>query len=177
MRKRDDLSPEERKRGSVLLTERILGHQWYYMAEYLLCFASYGSEISSWEILQEALKSGKMVYVPKVVQEDAREMRFYRITALEELMEGYRGIPEPVGDTEEYDCTPERSEHTLVLMPGAAFDKFRNRIGYGRGFYDKFLADNPGLQLRTIAVGYKCQLVEELPASDTDIKPCQVICV
>lgn len=171
------MSPEERKRGDILLTERILGHQWYYRAESLLGFVSYGSEISTWEILQEALKSGKKVYVPRVTRGDVPEMHFYRIRALDELAEGYRGIPEPVCDTESYEYTADRAEHTLMLMPGVAFDKFRNRIGYGRGFYDRYLADKANLQLHTIAVGYKCQLVEELPVSDTDIKPYQVICV
>lgn len=177
LRKRNALSPGERERGSVLVTERILGHQWYYRAEYLLCFVSCGSEISTWEILQEALKSGKKVYVPRVTQGAVSEMHFYRIRTLDELTEGYRGIPEPVGDTEEYVYTADRAEHTLMLMPGVAFDKFRNRIGYGKGFYDKYLADKANLQLYTIAIGYKCQLVEELPVSDTDIRPYQVICV
>lgn len=178
VRIRDGLSVEERERASLLLTERILGHQWFYRAEYFLCFVSFGSEISTWEILREALRLGKKVYVPKVPGEgEAPRMRFYRIMSLEELQEGYRGIMEPAGETAEYGYTHETAEHTLMLMPGVAFDGCRNRIGYGKGFYDRFLADKPDLQLRTIAVGYKCQLVEELPASDMDIKPYQVICV
>ena len=65
----------------------------------------------------------------------------------------------------------------MMLMPGAVFDKMRNRIGYGKGFYDRFLADKENLQLRTIGVGFACQLVEELPSEAWDIKPYQVICV
>ena len=59
----------------------------------------------------------------------------------------------------------------------AVFDKMRNRIGYGKGFYDRFLADKENLQLRAIGVGFACQLVEELPSEAWDIKPYQVICV
>ena len=175
--RRDGLDEEERRRGDILLTERILGHQWFYRSEYLLCYVSCGSEISTREILQEALKKGKKVYVPKVVREKTAEMVFYRITNLEELSEGYKGIPEPSGETEAYLYEPGKAESTLVLMPGVAFDRFRNRIGYGKGFYDRFLVDKEELQLRTIAVGYSCQLLKELPASETDIKPYQVICV
>lgn len=174
---RDGLSDEERKKASLILTERIVGHQWFYRSEYVLSFVSYGSEISTVEIMEEALRAGKKLYVPKVIQGQACRMAFYRIRSLEELKEGYRGIPEPSGDSEEYMYSDTAAEHTLMLMPGAAFDRYRTRLGYGKGFYDRYLADKALLQLRTIAVGYKCQLVEMLPWEDTDIKPYQVICV
>ena len=177
LRERDSLSAEARERGDILLTERILGHQWFYRSEYFLCYVSYGSEISTRSILTEALKAGKKVYVPKVLQDNVPEMDFFRIESLRELLTGYKGIPEPAGDTERYACAPETAERTLMLMPGVAFDSFRNRIAYGKGFYDRYLADNPLLQMRAIAVGYRCQLLRELPFSDTDMKPYQIICV
>lgn len=105
------------------------------------------------------------------------EMAFFRIEALENLAPGYKGIPEPPGDAQRYIYTPDRAEQTLLLMPGVAFDRFRNRLGYGKGFYDRYLADKPVLQARTIAIGYRCQLLEELPADHKDIRPYQVICV
>lgn len=205
---RDALGEEERKAGSLLLTERILGHQWFYRAEDFLCFVSYGSEIDTREILSEALRRGKRVYVPMVLAEagerwedgggqrpgkdagqpgkDAGQpgkdvgqagMEFFRIDSLNQLRKGYKGILEPSGASEKYVCTPERAERTLMLMPGAAFDCFRNRLGYGGGFYDRYLADREVLQQRTIAVGFKCQMVEEIPEESTDIRPCQIICV
>lgn len=208
---REALGGSERKKGSLLLTERILGHQWFYGSEDILCFVSHGSEIDTGEIMTEALKSGKRVYVPKVLPGDNNEashdsgalrnngalhhdeaahhnealchdkvlyyMDFFRIEDMGQLKPGYRGIMEPSGDSERYVCTPERAKRTLMLMPGAAFDCFRNRLGYGGGFYDRYLADREALQLRTVAVGFKCQLVEEIPAESTDIRPYQVICV
>lgn len=177
LRERDSLSPEARKKGDTLLTERILGHQWYYRAEYLLCYVSYGSEISTMEILTEALKAGKKVYVPKVLKDKEPEMAFFRIESLENLTPGYKGIPEPPGDTERYAYASDRAGQTLLLMPGVAFDPFRNRLGYGKGFYDRYLADKPALQTCTIAVGYRCQMLDRLPASHKDIRPYQIICV
>lgn len=171
---RENLSCEERERAALLLTERISGHQWFYLADTLLGFVSYGSEIDTTGILAEALSKGKKVYVPKVTGED---MIFYRISSLEELVEGYKGIQEPVGNTEIFEYDPEQAGKVLMLMPGAVFDIQRNRIGYGKGFYDRFLAAKEELQLRTIAVGYKCQQVEEIPTEEWDIKPYQVICV
>ena len=175
---RDSLTMEERERGNILLTERILGHQWFYCSEILLGFVNFGSEISTEEIIKEALRRGKRVYVPKVLRGgEEPQMGFYRIASLEELQSGYQGIREPSGCSEEYVYRAEEAEHTLMLMPGAAFDGFRGRIGYGKGFYDRFLQDKPQLQLRTIGVGYLCQLVEELPMWEQDVRPYQVICV
>lgn len=171
---RDALTPHERERAALMLTERICGHQWFYLADTVLGFVSYGSEIDTSDILREALAKGKKVFVPKVTGDD---MIFYRIYSMEDLTEGYKGIPEPVGDTESFIYSPETAHKLLMLMPGAVFDLQKNRIGYGKGFYDRYLADKPDLQLRTIAVGYQCQLVDELPAQAWDIKPYQVICV
>lgn len=178
LKARDNMDREERQKASLLLTERILGHQWFYRSEYFLCFVSCGSEISTRDILLEALKDNKKVYVPKVLGDgNPPEMRFYRIRAMEELEDGFRGILEPSGETEEYSYSSDTAKHSLMLMPGVAFDQFRNRLGYGKGFYDRFLADKEELRLRTIGAGYACQLVEKLPAYPTDIKPYQVICV
>lgn len=171
---RNNLSLTERERAASFLTKHICAHSWFTMSDTLLAFVSYGSEIDTTEIIKEALKLGKKVYVPKVEGED---MVFYRIGDLSELAEGYKGIPEPTGATERYEYQPEQAEKVLVLMPGAVFDKNRNRIGYGKGFYDRFLSDKQELQIRTIGVGFLCQLVEFLPAQEWDIKPCQVICV
>ena len=63
-----------------------------------------------------------------------------------------------------------------MIMPGVAFDAGRNRIGYGKGFYDKYLQDKEALQLRTIAIGFGCQMIDAIPAEENDIRPCQVIC-
>lgn len=171
---RNQLPEEERERASFLITERILGHQWFYLSDTILGFVSYGTEIDTSQILTEALKQGKKVYVPKVEDD---EMKFYRIYSMDELKIGYKGIPEPQGDSECFSYKEELVSKQLLLMPGVAFDMQRNRIGYGKGFYDRFLEDKPAMQLRSIAIGYACQLVESIPTEEQDIKPYQVICV
>lgn len=172
LKRRDALTETERKASSLKLADRIIGHQWFYRSDCLLIFASYGSEIDTSEIISEALRTGKRVYLPKV---EGEEMQFYKITSLEELTEGYRGIPEPDGSSEKYGYYEEEADHTLMIMPGVAFDPYRNRIGYGKGFYDRFLADKEALKIRTIAVGFQCQMVEEIPQDLNDIIPYQVI--
>lgn len=155
------------------MTERILGHQLFYGSHAFLGFASCGSEIETDALLREALRLGKRVFLPRVSGE---EMRFYRINSMEELSCGYRGIREPLGGTEEYLYTEEQAEKTLMLMPGAVFDRQKNRLGYGKGFYDRYLQDKPLLQLRTVAVGFQCQLTDCIETKEWDIRPGQVIC-
>lgn len=175
---RASLNGGERERARILLTERILGHQWFYRSDILLGFAGCGSEIDTGEIITEALRLRKKVYLPRVTDGTEGRMAFLRIDSVEGLQPGYRGIPEPDAGAEVYEYTDEEAGRVLMLMPGVAFDGRRNRIGYGRGFYDRYLSDKPKLQLRTIAVGFRCQMVEEeIPCGEYDVKPCQVICV
>lgn len=174
LKRRNELNEEERKKASFLLTERMLGHQWYYLSDTVLAFVPYGSEIDISEILQDALAKGKKLYLPKV---EGENMCFYRVDALADLVVGFKGIREPKGDTECFVYQEDVADKVLMLMPGAAFDGLRNRIGYGKGFYDRYLQGKDALQLHTIAVGFSCQMVEEIPAEERDIRPYQVICV
>lgn len=168
---RDSLTESERKRGDILVSEKILGHQWYYSARHILLFASYGSEISTEILLEESLRCNKRVYLPRV---EGKKLCFYRIFGQADLTPGFKGILEPLGNTESYPALPELEQETLMIMPGAVFDVRRNRLGYGGGFYDRYLADKPWM--RTIAIGYRCQMVESLPQEEWDIRPGQVIC-
>ena len=110
-------------------------------------------------LLEKALADGKRVAVPKVYGD---EMRFLYITDLSQVEKGYAGIPEPVADE------PVAEDKTaLVLMPGLAFDPQGHRIGYGGGFYDKFLAAEPDHP--TVALCYAFQMLPELKTDDYDI--------
>ncbi len=178
---RSQLDPDTKKMAAIRLADRIIGHQWFYRSDTVLAFASYGSEIDTTEILKEALRVGKKLYLPKV---EGEEMVFYRIRSLSDLSPGYKGIPEPFDKEksvltcpEQFVYDPEEIDHTLMIMPGVAFDPYKNRLGYGKGYYDRFLSDKELLQLRSIAVGYRCQAVEELPVGEHDIRPYQVILV
>jgi len=175
LKKRDQLGEAIRHKGSILLTERILGHQWYYQSDILLGFSSFGSEISTREILQDALAVGKRVYLPRVL---GKEMSFFRVRDLDELVPGYQGILEPDPSEELYSYAEEEAAQTFLLMPGVAFDAYRHRIGYGGGYYDRFLQNKEALRLRSVAVGFRCQMLEmELPVGERDMSPYQIICV
>lgn len=172
---RDALTEEQQRRASCLITERLLGHQWFYRSESLLCYVSYGSELDTGELIREALRLGKAVYVPRVLT--GHRMDFFRIGSLGELQPGFHGIPEPQESGEIYAGEEAVTEAALMLMPGVAYDPYGNRLGYGGGYYDRYLSAHPRFQTYSIAVGHSCQLVERLPVEETDCRPYQVILV
>jgi 5-formyltetrahydrofolate cyclo-ligase len=110
-------------------------------------------------MLEKALADGKQVAVPKVFGE---EMKFLYITDFSRVEKGYAGIPEPMGDE-----PVAHDETALVLMPGLAFDPEGHRIGYGGGFYDRFLAKEPGHP--TLALCYAFQMLPKLETEEFDI--------
>ena len=110
-------------------------------------------------LLEQVLRDGKRVAVPKCYGD---EMRFIYMTDLSAVEKGYAGIPEPVTDEPVAD-----DETALVLMPGMAFDEAGHRIGYGGGFYDKFLAKEPNHP--TLALCYDFQVLPHLETEEFDI--------
>ena len=129
----------------------------------ILVYADYNHEVVTEYLIKEAWKAGKEVAVPKVVGKD---MIFYKLTDFSQLEPGYFGIPEPASG--EIVDWPK----ALMIMPGVAFDVNCNRVGYGGGFYDRFLEKHPKIQ--RVAVGFSFQMLPEVPTEPTDIRP-QVI--
>jgi 5-formyltetrahydrofolate cyclo-ligase len=116
-------------------------------------------------MLEQAIRDGKRVAVPKVYGD---EMRFIYLDDLSAVEKGYAGIPEPVADD------PVADDLTaLVLMPGLAFDPVGHRIGYGGGFYDKFLAAEPNHP--TLALCFDFQMLPSLETEEFDIPVDQVL--
>ena len=110
-------------------------------------------------MMEQALRDGKRVAVPKVYGDT---MKFIYMDDLSQVEEGYYNIPEPIADG------PVAEDPTaLVLMPGLAFDEKGNRMGYGGGFYDKFLAQEPDHP--TVALCYAFQMVDHIPTEEYDI--------
>ncbi|HKM34400.1 MAG TPA: 5-formyltetrahydrofolate cyclo-ligase [Lachnospiraceae bacterium] len=170
---RDALPTEKRVRSELLMTKKILEHQWYGGAKIILIFVKHGSEIDTNQIIEDSFHQNKKVYIPKIINDT---MVFIRVYQGELLTEGYKGILEPQEkDLSEVFCYENENPHEiLMIMPGVAFDPYRNRIGYGKGFYDRYLSDKENLH--TIAIGFDCQIVSMIESDRNDIKPNQVIC-
>lgn len=164
---RRNLLPEKlRDKYSKLIEERLLSLEQYKKADILLIYAGYGSEVSTHGIIEHALSCSKRVFCPKVLAPG--EMEFYEIFSLKDLILGYKNIPEP-SDTK---CFYEYQGDTnpLMIMPLVAYDSWGMRLGYGGGFYDRYLQKHTFSQ--KIALGFDCQKYEtNLPAEDNDIRP------
>ncbi|MBQ8359628.1 MAG: 5-formyltetrahydrofolate cyclo-ligase [Oscillospiraceae bacterium] len=150
--------------ASERLTQLFLACPQYAQAKTIYGYLPYNQEVRTVPILEQALADGKRVAVPKIYGD---EMRFIYMTDLSKVEKNQWGIPEPVADE------PEGDDPTaLVLMPGLAFDPAGHRIGYGGGYYDKFLEKEPGHP--TVALCYEFQM---LPAIETDEYDIPVDCV
>lgn len=141
----------------------------YKDAEVILTYVDYQSEVMTSPLLEKALFEGKKVYCPKV---SGNDMDFYRIRSLDDLKEGYKGIREP-DEGELFVGMPRNSQYKnpLVIMPGVVFDMDCHRIGYGKGFYDRFLTrmSENGTDFYKIGLAYECQLVDKVPYETHDI--------
>jgi len=131
----------------------------YRNAKSIYGYLPYNQEVRTVAMLEQAMKDGKRVAVPKCYGE---EMKFIWMDDLSKVEKGYAGIPEPIADGPVAD-----DETALVLMPGLAFDPQGHRCGYGGGFYDKFLAAEPNHP--TLALCYDFQMLDHLETEDHDI--------
>ena len=131
----------------------------YRAAKTIYGYLPYNQEVRTVPMLEQALRDGKRVAVPKVYGD---EMKFLYLDDLSQVEKGYAGIPEPIADDPVAD-----DDTALVLMPGLAFDPAGHRIGYGGGFYDKFLAAEPNHP--TLALCYEFQMLPELHTEEHDI--------
>jgi len=141
------------------LCEQFLATTQYQQAKTVYGYLPYNQEVRTVPILERALADGKRIAVPKVYGD---EMRFIYLTDLSQVEKGCMGIPEPIEDE------PVADDPTaLVLMPGLAFDTSGHRIGYGGGFYDKYLAKEPNHP--TVALCYDFQMLPAIQTDDFDI--------
>lgn len=168
LKKRNEMEPEKRKAASAKIKNWVFANKRFKVAKTVFVYASYKSEVETKEIIQGALRMGKRVAVPKV---NGAEMEFYEIQSWEELFPGYQGILEPQISGEE-PVTPVDSD--VMLLPGAVFDRKGGRIGYGGGYYDRYLdriISTYGHCPYLMALSFACQISpKKIPAEEHDKK-------
>lgn len=153
------MTPEQIETASRRLGELFINTPQYKNAKTIYGYLPYNQEVRTVPMLEQALRDGKRVAVPKCYGD---EMKFIYMDDLSKVEPGYADIPEPIADD------PVAEDKTaLVLMPGLAFTEKGDRMGYGGGFYDKFLAAEP--EHPTVALCYSFQMVDTLPTAEYDI--------
>lgn len=127
-------------------------------ARRVFCFVSHGDEIDTHALLNELLQQGKQVVIPGIRPEGMIAVPF---SDWSELHPGQLGILTPISSE------PSNEDIDVCITPGLGFTESGKRLGYGRGYYDRWFAAHP--VNHRIAIAYDCQVVEDLPADETDI--------
>lgn len=126
----------QREEKSRAVGDGVLALPAYQKARQVLLYLSKGSEVDTWKVFARALAEGKEVYAPRCLDGEGT-MGFFQVTSPQELLQGRFGLWEP----DPRRCAPwRRREGALCLVPGIAFDRQGYRLGYGKGYYDRFLA-------------------------------------
>lgn len=157
--RRRRLTPASWSALSRLAQARFLETPEFSQASVLALYSSVGNEVATGEIHQAARRLGKRVAYPRVAD---RHLEFVEVASLAELNPGAFGIPEPVGAA----LAPELLD--LILAPGVAFDRQGFRLGYGKGFYDRFLHTD-GRRICPVGFCFDFQMVDELPVEAHDV--------
>ncbi|MBQ6182137.1 MAG: 5-formyltetrahydrofolate cyclo-ligase [Ruminococcus sp.] len=145
-----------------VITAKLLSMEDIIDADTVLLYASFGSEINTWELARTLLANGKPAAFPKCGENGL--MTFHIITSVSQLDDGKYGICEPDGSLPQ----PDMTDRTVCIVPGLAFTPEGGRLGYGGGFYDRFLAEHP--EAGRIALAYDGMIVSELPLLPHDLK-------
>ncbi len=138
----------------------VISHPWFLRERDLYIYIDCKGEVGTGRIIAAAFERGKNVWVPRV---EGDAMLFCRIRGMDELKPGTYGILEPTG------MESPKGEEGLMVMPGVAFDEACHRVGYGGGFYDRYLAKHR--KLRRMAVGFEFQVLDEVPCEEYDVCP------
>lgn len=146
--------------ASHVICQKVIQMPAFQEASWIFAYMDFNKEVMTKEIIEAAWKSGKRVAVPRV---EGKDMTYYEITSFDQLVPGYFQIPEPEG------CEEAVCEEALLIVPGVAFDRARHRVGYGQGFYDRYLSKHQ--KHTTVAVAFEFQVMDEVPFEELDILP------
>lgn len=197
---RNGLTREERLRYGEAIRRRLIGLMAWQKSNQLFTYLSFGTEVDTWGLVEEALSGvnngyehnslslipgkHKEVFVPRV---EGKVINFYHITETDSLKRSKFGVPEPdeshlipytsrntgASDYDEedipYNLGPEKAVR-LMLLPGLAFDLKGNRLGYGAGYYDRYLSEHDSEGFIKVALAYDFQVLESIIAEPYDIR-------
>ena len=161
---RDAMPTATRKAASEAILKKVCALPEYAMAECVLTYMGFGSEIETEPFFERIISDGKIAVLPRV-DRASQSLVLHSARSIAELVTSKWGIREPALDAPVLPV----NEIDFVLIPGVAFDRDGNRLGYGRGYYDKLLSTaNP--VLARVSAGFSCQVVDRVPVGSRDQK-------
>lgn len=174
---RNRLSALEIQNKSQKIFSQIYEHPMYKNSVCVFSYASFRNEVDTTDFNKRVLADGKLLALPKVLTKET--MEFYIVTDLQELVPGYMGLlepnekfqkisPETVFSIIRKNNTEESSENSiLMILPGLAYDRNLYRIGYGGGYYDRYLNRYESGIVRC-AAAFNCQMIDKVPTLPFD---------
>lgn len=165
---RNTLTKEEQQAQSAGIRKKLFTMEAFQNCTQLFTYIAFRSEVETADIISEALLRRMEVYVPRV---EDKELNFYKITGTESLSISNFGIREPDQSHQvPYHKIEGYVQNRLILLPGLAFDRSGNRVGYGAGFYDKYLMKYSDDGFIKAALAYDFQVMDHIDAEDYDVR-------
>ncbi len=161
---RNKMSDVDVYRYSESIFFNLAESSFFNASEHIMVYLDFKHEVETDLIINHSLHLGKQVYIPICIPE-THEICISRITSLNELQSGHFGIREPMA---EFIRLSDSSLIDLVLVPGVAFDTAGNRIGFGAGYYDRFMKRLKAGAVKA-ALAYSFQIVDAVPSDEYDI--------
>ncbi len=152
---------------SEIITNKVIEEVEYKNAKVIAIYKSFGTEVDTDNLIEYSIKLEKAIALPRVIN---NELKFYKIKSLQEsFIKSKFGVEEPIENEANYI---EKANIDLVIVPGLLFDKENNRLGYGKGYYDRFLEKG---EFETIGICFDEQILPQIPITENDIKIKKVI--
>jgi 5-formyltetrahydrofolate cyclo-ligase len=166
---RDAQKEKEVDESSLEIQELLFSVPEFRRAEVVMFYASLGREVRTESMIEKAIREGKQVALPRCDMKKGEILPCLIADYKQDLSPGVWGIMEPVGRS-----VISSQELDLVVAPGVAFDLFCNRVGRGKGFYDRFLKDVSPVTVK-VGLAFDFQVIEKVPMSDEDVPMDKVV--
>ncbi len=160
--KKKSFTEEELRVMSCPIAEKVLNLPQVASAETVMLYCSLPDEVDTSHIIRRLKAEGKRILLPAVVSDTEMELRHYETES--DLQKGKYDIMEPVGKP---FCNVE--EIDVMIIPGMGFDRQGNRLGRGKGYYDRFLLSNCSSAFK-VGVCFPFQLIDEIPTDKYDVR-------
>ena len=157
LQRRDALSEQEIFKLSKIIQLRLIQSPKFQSAQSIGAYHSFGSEVMTDAIISEAFELGKRISLPRV---EGDKIEFYGFSENRQLVKNRFGILEPLPHE-------KVGHHDLLIVPGIAFDKDGYRVGYGKGYYDRHLAQTDAF---SVGLAYSFQIIDRMPRQMHDKK-------
>lgn len=171
---RNKMSEEEKNNKSTKIVNKFIDTFTFQSSKCFFIYIDYRSEVQTAKIIDFIIMQGGIVCVPAVIPESTKMVAVQISRPAVDLAPGFKGILEPLPELF-HSCRIDAENIDIAVIPGLAFDQTGGRMGYGGGYYDRFLQKDAPQALR-VGLAYKLQMVANIPMEKHDILMDYIIC-